>query len=341
MKTQLSRLLSGLSAKGLVIGALCSLPIGSAMAEDPLPAEMMPKAAESLLLDIAEVGENLVVVGERGHVLVSSDGENFEQKPTPVRATLTAVDFVDAQKGWAVGHDAVILATSDGGQTWDLQHWGPELEKPLLDVVFLDAQRGFAVGAYGLFMSTSNGGGSWDMVENDITLDEWHFTGITKLNDGALLISGEAGGMAMSRDEGASWVQIESPYEGSFFGVLPRGDAGAIMFGLRGNVFITDALPALDSVEEVQPEGSAEMDAPAADWQRIETGTVQSFMGGSLLPDGGAVLVGVNGVVLTLDSAGTPTLIKNPVTLGYSAVTSMGGKDILVTGEGGTHPYTY
>jgi hypothetical protein len=49
----------------------------------------------------------------------------------------------------------------------------------------------------------------------------------------------------------------------------------------------------------------------------------------------------VNGVVLTLDPAGNATLIKNPVTLGYSAVISMGGKDILVAGEGGTYPYTY
>ena len=348
MKTQLSSLLLRRGARGLVVGALLALPMGIAFAEDappaqdPMPAEIMPKAPESLLLDITRAGEKLFVVGERGHVLVSPDGKSFEQKPTPVRATLNAVDFVGADKGWAVGHDAAIIATTDGGETWTLQYWGPELEKPLLDVAFLDDQRGFAVGAYGLFLRTSNGGVSWETVENEVTLDEWHFTGIARLNDGALLISGEAGGMAMSRDDGDSWVQLESPYEGSYFGVLPWGEAGALLFGLRGNVYMTNALPALDAVEEVEGAAAdADMEMPTAEWQRIETGTVQSFMGGSALPTGGAVLVGVNGVVLTLDPAGNATLIKNPVTLGYSAVISMGGKDILVAGEGGTYPYTY
>ncbi len=130
MKTQLSSLLLRRGARGLVVGALLALPMGIAFAEDappaqdPMPAEIMPKAPESLLLDITRAGEKLFVVGERGHVLVSPDGKSFEQKPTPVRATLNAVDFVGADKGWAVGHDAAIIATTDGGETWTLQYWG-------------------------------------------------------------------------------------------------------------------------------------------------------------------------------------------------------------------------
>ncbi len=340
MKIQLMRMREGWQGAALAVTAAISLASGAALAEDPMPSEMMPKAPESLLLDIDKAGGNFVTVGERGHVLVSSDAETFVQKQTPVRATLTAVDFVDAKNGWAVGHDAVIIATSDGGETWSLQNWDPELEKPFLDVMFLDAQRGMAVGAYGLYLQTNNGGKTWSVVENDVTMEEWHLTSIIKLNDGALLIAGEAGGLALSRDEGETWVKMESPYEGSFFGALPWGEAGAMVFGLRGNVFVTDALPALDSVEEVGSDGE-EMDPPSAEWTHLKTNTVQSFMGGSLLPDGGAVLVGVNGVVSTIEPNGTATLIKNPVTLGYSAVMPLKGRDILVVGEGGTYPYTY
>ena len=44
-----------------------------------------------------------------------------------------------------MGHDAAILHTTDGGKTWTLQNFQPELEKPFLDVLFLDNQHGFAM----------------------------------------------------------------------------------------------------------------------------------------------------------------------------------------------------
>ena len=33
-------------------------------------------------------------------------------------SNLNAVDFVDSQRGWAVGGNGTILHTSDAGQTW-------------------------------------------------------------------------------------------------------------------------------------------------------------------------------------------------------------------------------
>ena len=341
MNIYLNSLREGLLGGTLAVGAVIGLYAGMALAEDPLPSEMMPRADESLLLDIDKAGENFVVVGERGHVLLSPDGKNFTQKPSPVRATLTAVDFVDAKHGWAVGHDAVVIATNDGGESWVVQNWDPELEKGLLDVLFLDAQRGIAIGAYGLYLQTSDGGKTWEKLENDVTMAEWHFTAIIKLNDGGLLIAGEAGGVALSRDEGATWVKLASPYEGSFFSAIPWGEKGAMLLGLRGNIFVTDALPALDAVEEVADAAAEEMDEPAADWKHLQTGTVQSFMGGRTLPDGNVVAVGVNGVVATIDQSGTVTLRENPVTLGYSAVVPLGGEQVVVVGEGGSHLYGY
>src|SRR5688500_13031183 len=75
------------------------------------PAETAPLAAASLLLDLAVAGERLVAVGERGHVLLSDDrGSSWRQaKSVPTRIMLTAVFFIDAQYGWAVGHDETIL----------------------------------------------------------------------------------------------------------------------------------------------------------------------------------------------------------------------------------------
>ena len=58
--------------------------------------------------------------------------------PTPTSVQLTKVFFLHDKLGWAVGHDATIVHTQDGGQTWTLQMQSSEIEKPFLDVVFLD-----------------------------------------------------------------------------------------------------------------------------------------------------------------------------------------------------------
>ena len=44
----------------------------------------------------------------------------------PVRSTLLDIDFApdNELEGWAVGHEGVILHTSDGGKTWELQYDG-------------------------------------------------------------------------------------------------------------------------------------------------------------------------------------------------------------------------
>ncbi len=64
----------------------------------------------------------------------------------PTRQLLTAVYFVDDKNGWAVGHDAQILASADGGLTWTKQFEDLARESPLLDVWFKDASSGFTVG---------------------------------------------------------------------------------------------------------------------------------------------------------------------------------------------------
>ena len=52
------------------------------------------------------------------------------------------------RRGWAVGHDTLILHTTDGGETWTKQFGGGESENSLLSVYFHDANHGWAVGAF-------------------------------------------------------------------------------------------------------------------------------------------------------------------------------------------------
>ncbi len=86
---------------------------------------MRPRAATSLLLDVAAAGERLVAVGERGHILYSEDqGANWTRARVPTSVMLTRLFFADDSTGWAVGHDGNILLSSDGGVNWELQRDG-------------------------------------------------------------------------------------------------------------------------------------------------------------------------------------------------------------------------
>ena len=182
----------------------------------------------------------------------------------PVQVTLTRVFFLNDQLGWAVGHDATILQSHDGGLNWQVQQYLPSLEKPLFDVYFKDAQQGIAVGAYGLVFRTIDGGITWKsefhqefLLADDIDylnevkaedeaayLDEIafilpHFNGLVR--DGhSLFLLGETGLLAKSDDFGVTWQQFDAFYQGSFFSLARTKNGKVLVAGLRGHVFRSD-----------------------------------------------------------------------------------------------------
>ncbi len=215
---------------GLLLAGPC-LP-----AQPERPAEIMPLADRSLLLDVTLAGDRAVAVGERGHILVSDDdGRTWRQVPSPTRATLTAVSFADARHGWAVGHDNTVLATADGGESWRLQYPPGPRDISLLAVHFTDARRGIAAGAYAAFFTTADGGLTW--VRRNVLEEELHVNRITRGPDGRLFMALEGGALLVSGDDGESWEPLDSPYAGSLFGVLPLTARTWLAYGLRGHVF--------------------------------------------------------------------------------------------------------
>ncbi|MCC2656856.1 MAG: hypothetical protein K0Q76_1964 [Panacagrimonas sp.] len=255
----------------------------------PRPAEIARLSAQNLLLGVTCAGDTLVAVGDRGNILLSTDGKTWKQVPVPVNVTLTAVAFADPKNGWAVGHDATILHTVDGGNTWTLQQFKPEKGEPLLNVMAVDAQHAYGVGAYGMFVQTADGGATWtEVVAPAIRDDGLHLNSLVRLGDGSLFLVGETGLAGVSADNGTTWERLTVPYEGSLFGALPRGAKGALVFGLRGNVLISD-------------------DVRTGTWTPVDIDSVQSMFGGTVLPDGRTVLVGADGVIVYIAPDGVAT----------------------------------
>lgn len=202
----------------------------------PLPATEV-RISTSMVMSVGYAGNAQVAVGERGRVFKEVDGV-WKRMPTPTEAALTRVTFANDQLGLAVGHDAVILRTQDGGSSWTQVYADPEAETPLMDVLFVDADRAYAVGAYGLFLESTDGGLNWapKAAEEEA---EAHYNAITKLADGTLMVVGEFGTLLRSADQGATWSKIESPYEGSYFGVVGLDEQQVVAFGMRGRVVLS------------------------------------------------------------------------------------------------------
>ncbi len=298
------------------------------------------KAAESLLTDVDIFNGNIITVGDRGHILVSTDnGQSWTQSEVPVQYLLTAVDWVSEQSVWAVGHEGIILHSSDGGATWQLQHANPHRERtdeelnqmtdaefmklpqagsPLLDVWFRDENVGYAVGAYGMFLGTTDGGKTWKDVESRIdNYDGWHLNAIRPDGEGVVYIAGEKGVLFRSEDDGETWVTLNGPYQGSYFGALTGpGDDDIFVFGLQGNIF--------KSIDGGQT------------WAKSKSRASDGIMDGVLLGKKDVILVGNSGVILTSKDGGAT--FSTQITKSREAILAVeqlpNGKLIMV-GQGG------
>lgn len=210
------------------------LTLGAAESSEPAPL-----ASRSLLLDVTRAGQRLVAVGDRGHVLLSDDeGGTWRQVIVPTRAMLTGASFGDAQHGWTVGHDGVILATANAGQTWTAQaSTYSDLETIFLDVQAADAQRAIAIGAYGKAVVTADGGKTW--MPSLPVPEEVHLNQVVLDASKTQHIAGENGTLLV-RDTRKGWRKLPVPYDGSLYGVMLLGEHSLLVYGLRGHVFTSD-----------------------------------------------------------------------------------------------------
>ncbi len=303
---------------GLAVVALLFIALAKPAAQ-PVDGNAIPVrlAKRSLLLDVHGWGERVLAVGERGHILLSTDGgKNWQQVAAPTRRTLTGVFLIDDQTAWAVGHQSVILKSGDGGETWAKANAENDPETAYLDILFLDAKTGFIVGSYGKFLSTSDGGERWVETKQD---DDPHLSHIIPAPDGGLWLTGEFGTVRRSGDRARRWEPLATPYEGTFFGTLPLAKGGAVVFGLRGNIFRSE-------------DGKA--------WKQVESPTQSLLHGGLALADGRLVLTAAAGQLLVSADEGRSFRLATMPGAESATATSLwqaadGG--VLLTSDKGVH----
>ena len=344
--------------KALAAGGMLPLAVGAAAPAEPTPwrdvldtpAQKSSLAARGLLTGLTRAGKRLVAVGQRGHVLLSDDSaKTWQQADVPVSADLVAVCFPNAETGWVVGHDGVVLKSTDAGRTWARQLDGRGLgevlvayytrsgdakwlaeaqrfaaqaaENPFLDVWFDDDKSGFVVGAFGLVLRTADGGKSWEPLmhaaDNPKSL---HLYAVRRIG-GELFAVGEQG-LALRLDRDSSRLAAMTlPYAGTLFGLVGKGRI-VVGHGLRGNVVrSTDA---------------------GATWQSVATGVGVGLTASTLDERGRIVIVSQAGHVLASSDDGAsfaPLKIERPIPA--AAVASAGPGLLALAGPRGVQTVTW
>jgi photosystem II stability/assembly factor-like uncharacterized protein len=282
------------------------------------PALQSPLAQRGVLTGLARAGDRIVAVGQRGHVLWSDNtGQDWHQASVPVSSDLVAVHFPTPAKGWAVGHDGVVLHTVDAGKTWTRQRDGrPDTaDVPLLDVWFRDERNGYAVGAFGTLLETADGGATWKSAQESAdNPKKMHLYAVRAVGDN-VWIAGEQG-LLLKLDRASNrFVAVPLPYQGTLFGVTGTANA-VIVHGLRGNVLrSTDA---------------------GASWQTVPT-NVQVGITASATDAGGRILLASQAGHLFVSSDDgarfAPVSVARPFPA--AAVLGAAGGRVLVAGPRG------
>jgi photosystem II stability/assembly factor-like uncharacterized protein len=161
-----------------------------------------------------------------------------------VEPHLYDVAFCDAERGWVVGEYGLILATRDGGRTWEKQHGGAPADSHLFTVECTGAGSVVAAGQSGSILYSADGGRHWSEEQGGVQ-DVYDLVALDEENQ--LLAIGDLGSLRVSSRAGqpGSWRDIPEPPGGPVWAargivmghdVLLVGQSGARRVSLNGNV---------------------------------------------------------------------------------------------------------
>ncbi|WP_300667121.1 YCF48-related protein [Fluviicola sp.] len=173
-----------------------------------------------MLLSVCVNGTDIYTCGQNGVILKSTDEGNSWSSVSPGQgAHIFDVFFTSPTVGYAVGNDAHIHKTTNGGLSWTTLYdfdSGISANFQLRSIYFKDANNGFIVGKnlienQAIIIRTTNGGATWipQIVYGDSYVD------IKFVNNNVGFIVGQnlnsyVGVISKTTDGGTNWTFLTS-----------------------------------------------------------------------------------------------------------------------------------
>ncbi|MCX6674694.1 MAG: YCF48-related protein [Methanothrix sp.] len=152
------------------------------------------------------MGTTCKILGSSIQILSGAEDKNsvIKIENDRVLKNLAAVSFFNQTIGWAVGEQAAILYTEDGGKEWSSCKSKEGVKEDLYGVSSIDASTATAVGERGTILLITGGGVTWtekSMPNMAAGLRSVSFSG----NKGWIVGENK---IIYSKDKGETWVEI-------------------------------------------------------------------------------------------------------------------------------------
>jgi photosystem II stability/assembly factor-like uncharacterized protein len=181
-------------------------------------------------------GESWTVDRVPSHVVLPELALDMGVEPGDVN--LYGLSYGSADRVWTVGEFGTIMASTNGGLTWEQQR-GP-FESTLFGVHFIDALRGWAVGIDSVILRTEDGGVTWEVEPPPVRQRSFYDVVIDGQHG---WIVGDSGTVLRSSDGGASWRLHPLPIELAanwIRSVSLTGNGAGLAVGADGLIFQLD-----------------------------------------------------------------------------------------------------
>ena len=143
--------------------------------------------------------------------------------------------FVDRERGWVVEKNGMVLATQDGGKTWNKPKM--TLRGPLYAMTFVNEQLGWTVGGKGTILGTEDGGQTWQ-VQKSPTREP--LLAVTFVNEQQGWTVGGKGTILATEDRGQTWQVQESPTKEALYVVMFIDEKRGWTVSIDGEILATE-----------------------------------------------------------------------------------------------------
>jgi photosystem II stability/assembly factor-like uncharacterized protein len=320
-----------------------------------IPARTSGIANQSIITNITKHQDQIIAVGERGHILNWTDMENWQQQSVPVSLTLTDMAILKDGTKFAVGHDSVILKSEAGSELWSKVFDGNELTK--LKITFISNK--IEVLQIELDALTDEE----EIAELQFTIEDLEFNledaqielndgpnkpllAITASNNNQLFAVGAYGTLLSSVDLGSTWQlidgQVENPDQFHLNSIVTADNGYLYIVGENGIGFCsinngqdwhTMNMPYDGSLFGIATKNNSAVafglqgnfmvsNDSGITWEASNIGSSASLLGGVIADDMTVSLVGHGGIIVrfNVNDISNLSLHRHPSSAVFSSV---------------------